>query len=69
MGGKTQTQTGGMVALPGRHCSQASVLHVDLYSEILSIYLQSRLQVHKAEKKGNSNIPVWNGHVQAVLWC
>ena len=63
-----RTQTGGMLALPGRHCFLVSLLHVDLYSEILSTYLQSRLQVHETEKKGDSNIPVRNGRAQAVLW-
>jgi hypothetical protein len=29
-----RTQTGGTMALPGRHCYLASVLHMDLYSEI-----------------------------------
>ena len=56
------------MALPGRHSFRASVLRADLYSEILSTYLQSRLRVHKTEKKGDSNIPMWNGRARAVLW-
>ena len=68
MRGKMQIQTGGTVALPRRHSSQASVLCTDLYSEILSTYLQSRLRVYKTEKKGDSNIPMGNGHARAVLW-
>ena len=45
-----------------------SLLRADLYSEILSTYLQSGLRVHKTEKKGDSNIPVRNGRARAVLW-
>ena len=61
-----QTQTGGTVALPRRHCWRASVLHTALYSEnILSTYNLD----YESIKLVTANILMQNGRAQAVLWC
>ena len=53
------------MALPGRHCSRASVLRAALYSEnFLSAYNLD----YKSIKLVTVNIPVWNGRARAVLW-
>ena len=49
-----RTQTGGTVALPGRHCWRASVLHAALYSEnFLSTYNLD----YESIKTGDSEYP------------
>ena len=55
-GEKARTQTGGTVALPGRH-SWESLCCARIYIVKFSIYLQSRLRVHKTEKRGDSEYP------------
>ena len=55
-GGKARTQTGGTVALPGRH-SWESLCCARIYIVKFSIYLQFRLRVHKTEKRGDSGYP------------
>ena len=60
-----RTQTGGTVALPGRHCWRASVLRVALYSEnFLSTYNLD----YESIKLVTANIPVRNGRARVVLW-
>ena len=60
-----RTQTGGTVALPGRHCCRASVLRAALYSEnFLSTYNLD----YESIKLVTANIPVRNGRARVVLW-
>ena len=63
--GESANAASGTVALPGRHCLRASVLHAALYSEnFLSTYNLD----YESIKLVTANIPVRNGRARAVLW-
>ena len=65
--GKTQMQTGGTLALPGRHSEPPFAWSAHgIY--IVKIYLQYSLDYWSMRKGWQRPIPEWNGCMQAVLW-